>query len=154
MFTHEREGLLSRKVAYTMVCMDGWGRVITAVVDRRAELGWTQKELAGAAGVSERTVQNLEGGVRPQARNRHKIERALGWPNGEMRRIEAAEEPPPPPPPRLSEETKALMREELGPELAAQLIAHAEHLASGRLPPAARGGPAGESGSTARRSAG
>jgi transcriptional regulator with XRE-family HTH domain len=68
--------------------MDGWGHVIAAVVDRRAELGWTQKDLAAEAGVSERTIQNLEGGTRPQARTRHKIEHALGWASGEMRRIE------------------------------------------------------------------
>lgn len=32
------------------------------VVARRAELGLTQKELAQAAGVAERTVQNVEAG--------------------------------------------------------------------------------------------
>jgi transcriptional regulator with XRE-family HTH domain len=73
--------------------MDGWGHVIAAVVDRRAELGWTQKDLAAEAGVSERTIQNLEAGTRPQAKTRHRIERALGWGNGEMRRIEADAQP-------------------------------------------------------------
>ena len=76
--------------------MDGWGRVVAAVVDRRAELGWTQKGLAAQAKVSERTVQNLEAGARPQARNRHKIEQALGWPSGEMRRIEEGRDRSPP----------------------------------------------------------
>lgn len=68
--------------------MNGWGRVIAAVIDRRSELGWTQKQLAAEAGVSERTIQNLEGGKKPLPVIRGKIERALGWKPGEFRRIE------------------------------------------------------------------
>lgn len=60
----------------------------------------TQKDLAAAAGVAERTIQSLEAGSRPQARNRSKIERALGWPNGEMRRIEFDDGSRPPPVPK------------------------------------------------------
>jgi len=76
--------------------MDQWARVVAAVIDRRAELGWTQKRLAEEAGVGERTVQNLEGGKRPWPVNRVKIERALGWEPGEFRRIEEKDgyEPP------------------------------------------------------------
>jgi len=137
--------------------MDGWSRVIAAVVDRRAELGWTQKELATAAKVSERTIQNLEAGSRPQARNRSRIEAALGWDNGAMRRIEEEKvaDRSPPPPPRLSDATRQAMHEELGPELAARLIAEADHASSGRTSPAAGEGdhPQG-SGGRSRRSAG
>lgn len=68
--------------------MEAWDRVIAAVIDRRAELGLTQKQLAARAGVSERTVQNLEAGTRPQTLIRGKIEKALGWESGEFRRIE------------------------------------------------------------------
>jgi transcriptional regulator with XRE-family HTH domain len=76
-----------RDVAFNMVAMDDWGRVSGAVIDRRAELGLTQKGLALKAGVSERTVQNLEGGKRPQPLIRGKLEKALGWEPGEFRRI-------------------------------------------------------------------
>lgn len=77
-----------RAVAFMIRGMNGWDRVIAAVIDRRSEFGWTQKRLASEAGVAERTIQNLEGGKRPQPLIRGKIERALGWPQGEMRRIE------------------------------------------------------------------
>lgn len=72
--------------------MDGWGRVIAAVIDRRAELGWTQERLATEAGIGVRTVRNLESGRtrRIQAVVRVKIERALGWESGEFRRIESS----------------------------------------------------------------
>lgn len=70
-----------------MVAMDGWGRVSGAVIDRRSELGWTQKRLADEAGVAERTIQNLEAGKRPQPLIRTRIEKALGWEPGEFRRI-------------------------------------------------------------------
>jgi transcriptional regulator with XRE-family HTH domain len=80
-----------RDVALSMVAMEDWGRVSGAVIDRRAELGLTQKGLALKAGVSERTVQNLEGGRRPQPLIRGKLEKALGWEPGEFRRI--AEQP-------------------------------------------------------------
>jgi transcriptional regulator with XRE-family HTH domain len=69
--------------------VNGWDRVIAAAIARRSELGLTQKELAVKAGVAERTVQNLEAGKRPQPLIRGKIERALGWPSGEMERVAA-----------------------------------------------------------------
>ena len=129
--------------------MNGWDRVIAAVIDRRAELGWTQKQLAAEAGVGERTIQNLESGKKPLPVIRARIERALGWEPGEFRRIEAAGEKRP----ALSPELQERMRDEVGDEMAARLIAHAEHLASGRTS-SAEGGPPRESGSTGRRSAG
>lgn len=67
--------------------VNGWGRVVAAVVDRRGELGLTQKGLALKAGVGERTIQNLEAGKQPRSVIRSKIERALGWEPGEFRRI-------------------------------------------------------------------
>lgn len=57
------------------------------------------------------------------------------------------------PPPRLSDATRQMMREELGDELAAQLIAQADHMASGRAPAAGGGRPSGPA-RTDRRSAG
>jgi transcriptional regulator with XRE-family HTH domain len=74
--------------------VNGWERVIAVVIARRSELGLTQKELALRAGVAERTVQNLEGGKRPQPLIRGKIEKALGWPPGEMERIARTEPEP------------------------------------------------------------
>lgn len=73
--------------------MNGWARVPSAVIVKRSELGLTQRELAVKAGVAERTIQNLEAGKRPQPLIRGKIERALGWPSGEMDRIASAPEP-------------------------------------------------------------
>ena len=74
--------------------MTGWDRVTAAVVDRRSELGWTQKRLADEAGVAERTIQNLEAGKVPQPLKRAQIEKALGWKPGEFRRIAERDEEP------------------------------------------------------------
>lgn len=76
--------------------MDGWDRVAAAVVDRRSELGLTQKDLASKAAVAERTIQNLESGRRLQALVRARVERALGWEQGEFRRIAEAQREPDP----------------------------------------------------------
>lgn len=125
-------------------------RAARAVEARRGELGLTQQQLATMAGVDVKTVGSLESRGRwPIARTRAAIERAMGWPPGEMARI-ADEEPAPP---ALSEATQRLMREELGDEIASRLIAHAEHLASGQTP-AAGDGPARGSAARDRRSAG
>ncbi|MEW1895973.1 helix-turn-helix domain-containing protein [Streptomyces albidoflavus] len=61
-----------------------WTRLASAIEGRRREIGFTQVDLAEAAGVSESTVQNLESGV---ARRRlpsslPRIEIALGWETG------------------------------------------------------------------------
>jgi len=58
----------------------------------------TQQELADAADVDTKTIGNLERrGKWPIARTRARIEKALGWPPGEMERIasEESEQPPP-----------------------------------------------------------
>lgn len=90
--------------------MNDWDRVIAAVVIRRSELGLTQRDLAAKAGVAERTVQNLEAGTRPQPLIRGKIERALGWPTGEMERIAKA-----------PADTSDVLADEFGEENAARL---------------------------------
>lgn len=60
-------------------------RVARLVINRRGELGLTQQELADRAQVDIKTIYNLESGERwPQARNRFKIERALGWVAGSL----------------------------------------------------------------------
>jgi transcriptional regulator with XRE-family HTH domain len=71
--------------------VNGWDRVTAAVIDRRSELGWTQRRLADEAGVAERTIQNLEAGKVPQPLKRAQIEKALGWEPGEFRRIAGRE---------------------------------------------------------------
>lgn len=124
--------------------MDGWDRVAAAVEDRRSALDWTQRRLAEEAGVAERTVQNLEAGKRPQARIRGRIERALGWEPGELRRIaEGQPEPEPVIPKSLLRE---IMRtEDLTPGEREAVIAAIERTLRGEPPApqsgAARGGP-------------
>jgi transcriptional regulator with XRE-family HTH domain len=62
---------------------DGWAAVADAIAARVAELGITQKELAGRSGVSESTVRALLKNYRPRRRARHTLEdisTALGWP--------------------------------------------------------------------------
>lgn len=58
-----------------------------AFIARRGELGMTQEDVAGKAGVAVRTVQNFEYGVWPSPRTRARIERAVGWPAGEIHRL-------------------------------------------------------------------
>lgn len=99
--------------------MDNWGRVVAAVIDRRASMGWTQERLAKEAGVGLRTIQNLEAGKRPWPVNRSKIEVALGWENGEFRRIEEDGYEAP----VLRPETIRQLEEDLGKEEAATVVA-------------------------------
>jgi transcriptional regulator with XRE-family HTH domain len=62
--------------------------VTRLVVSRRGELGLTQEALAVAAGVSHRTVQNLEaGGTWPQPKTLAGIARALGLSADELREV-------------------------------------------------------------------
>jgi len=107
-----------------------------------------------AARVDLKTVNSFEARYSwPIARSRGRIEKALGWEPGALQRI--AEEEPDDVPAPMSEHLRRVMREELGDERAARLIAHDEHLASGRTPPAAPedAGPQ-ESARRGRRSAG
>lgn len=68
--------------------VDGRHRAARAAAARRGELGMTQQELAGAAGVDTKTIWSLETGGRwPIARTRARIEKALSWPQGELDRI-------------------------------------------------------------------
>lgn len=63
----------------------GQAAAARAVVARRAELGFTQADLADVAVVSPRSIRNLEAGRHwPQPATRNKIERALGWPTGRL----------------------------------------------------------------------
>lgn len=91
----------------------------------------TQQDLSTAAKVDLKTVNSFEArNSWPIARSRGRIEKALGWEPGALQRI--AEEEPDEPTPRLSETARRMVREELGDELAARVIAHADHLSSGR----------------------
>ena len=76
--------------------MDAHGRLRAgqATAARRGRMDLTQEELASKAGVSARTIGDLESGKRwPIARNRTRIELALEWPDGEIAR--KAQEPAP-----------------------------------------------------------
>lgn len=68
-------------------------RAARAVTARYGELGLTQQELADMAAVDIKTIGNLvKRGRWPIARTRTRIEKALGWPPGEMERIASEEE--------------------------------------------------------------
>jgi transcriptional regulator with XRE-family HTH domain len=123
--------------SYLMIhSMDGRQRAARAVAARRGEQGMTQQELADAAGVDSKTIYNLESGGRwPIARNRALIEKALGWPLGEMERVASAEpEPPDPLPPGLRDR----IRETLNPEQAARVEAAVEAALTGAPMPDVR----------------
>jgi transcriptional regulator with XRE-family HTH domain len=71
-------------------------RVAKYVVARRGSLGMTQEQLAERAGVTVKTVYNLESAGRwPQARTRGAIEKALGWRSGDLTRVGEGGEPVP-----------------------------------------------------------
>jgi transcriptional regulator with XRE-family HTH domain len=125
-----------------MGCVNDWGRVISAVIARRSDLGLTQRELAAKAAVAERTVQNLEAGKRPQPLIRGKIERALGWEAGEMERIAARKPEAPPQPPAISPSLLASIRKEFPDDPAAQqrVIDAVERTMRGEPPPGAQAG--------------
>lgn len=89
----------------------------------------SQEELALAVGASVRAVGDWENDRRKPRNRTGALEEVLGISLNE----EVADRSPPR---RLSEATKALMRDELGAEEANALIAHHEHLVSGRTPPA------------------
>lgn len=129
------------------------------VIETIALKGWTKAQLADRSGVSRPTVDNWRTNPKPpQARSVNAVADALGIPREHALRlagvIAGPSEAERSPPPALSEATKAMMREELGDELAARLIAHYEHLVSGRTPPAAEDDPARGSAGKGRRSAG
>jgi len=60
-----------------------------AFTARRGELSLTQEEVARRGKVSVRTVQNFEAGKWPHASSRARLERAVGWDNGEIARLVA-----------------------------------------------------------------
>lgn len=62
-------------------------RAAAAFIARRGELGLSQEELAKRADVAYRTVQNFEHGVWPNPVTRARLEKALGWPPGEIHRL-------------------------------------------------------------------
>jgi len=106
----------------------------------------SQQELAEAVGASLRAVGDWENDRRKPRNRTGALEEILGV---------SLDEDTGPPPPRLSDATRQAMREELGPELAARLIAEADHASSGRTSVAGGEGdrPLG-SGGRSRRSAG
>ena len=113
--------------------MKGRQRAAAAVAARRGELDMTQQQLSAAAGVDSKTIGNLESRGRwPIATTRARIEKALGWPSGEMERI-ASLEPAPAVPPGLADYIRN--RSGLPAEIREQAIAVLEDFLS--RPPAA-----------------
>ncbi|MBO2453992.1 helix-turn-helix transcriptional regulator [Actinomadura barringtoniae] len=83
-------------------------RVAKYVVARRGSMGLTQEQLAERAGVTVKTIYNLEAGERwPQARTRSAIEAALDWRPGDLVRIGEGLEPVP----SASEDMSLALRE-------------------------------------------
>ena len=64
----------------------GWALIGGAIVARRAELGWSQADLARAAAVSTATIRKIERGHEQDYRQdiRARIETAMGWPHGKI----------------------------------------------------------------------
>jgi DNA-binding XRE family transcriptional regulator len=69
-------------------------RVGQAVVERRLDLGLTQRELADKAGVSLNTAALLERGhTFPRRANARKLEEALEWPRGTLAELRRGGQP-------------------------------------------------------------
>lgn len=66
-----------------------WERLERAIRDARNAHGYSQEQLADAAGVGVTTIQNFEGRRRPVRwpRTLAHVEKALGWPAGRARAI-------------------------------------------------------------------
>ena len=60
-----------------------------AFTTRRGELDLTQEDVAARAGVSVRTVQGFEAGTWPNPATKARLEKAVGWPPGEIARLAA-----------------------------------------------------------------
>ena len=60
-----------------------------AFTTRRGELHLTQEDVAARAGVSVRTVQGFEAGTWPNPATKARLEKAVGWPPGEIARLAA-----------------------------------------------------------------
>lgn len=96
-----------------MLRMSGRQRAADAVDARMGDLDLNQQQLAEKAGVDTKTVGDLIRGTRwPIARTRARIERALGWPPGELQRIRSRENEGPQIPPDLQRKIDALSPEE------------------------------------------
>jgi transcriptional regulator with XRE-family HTH domain len=74
-----------------------WGRLGGALRESRERQGLTQDELAQQAGVSTKSVQDVEAGKVPKARMPYTlapIARVLGWPAGAVDSVLAGGDPP------------------------------------------------------------
>ena len=120
--------------------MNGRQRAARTVAARRGELGLTQQELADAAGVDSKTIYNLESRGRwPIARTRARMEKALGWPVGEMEHIAENGDDPEPDPDILPDGVRDdIRRGASSPEAAAHLELLFEAFARGEPLPVAK----------------
>lgn len=64
----------------------GVAALARAVIDRRAELGWTQRDLIAQSGVSKNVVQAIEGAEERSYRpaTKRALEDCLGWEHGSV----------------------------------------------------------------------
>lgn len=67
----------------------GQRAAVRAAIDRRAELGLTQEQLAARSGITSRTIGTFERGLSwPRARTLGQLERlGLNWPVGHLREL-------------------------------------------------------------------
>lgn len=100
----------------------GQRAAVGAAVARRGELGLTQKELAAAAGVSERTIGMFEAGRSwPRADTLAQIERlGLNWPVGHLTEYAARNSDQRPP--DVDQDIAAILSSNLHPDVKLRLI--------------------------------
>lgn len=77
-----------------MLCVaESWGRVASAVTQRRTLLGLSKRRCATLAGLSNTTWSNVENGERVEPLTRQSVARTLGWPDDALDRINGGEDP-------------------------------------------------------------
>jgi len=102
----------------------------TKIRRARERKRWSQRELAEHLGVNRKTVDNWENGRTQPASSIGALEDILGI------SLDDADEDSRSPPRELPADLQELMRQRVGEEMAAALIAHYGHLVSGRTAPA------------------
>jgi transcriptional regulator with XRE-family HTH domain len=88
-WANARQGPESLGILRNMAQTEGQRAAVRAAINRRAELGLTQEQLAARSGVTSRTIGSFERGVTwPRAKTMGQLERlGLNWPVGYLREL-------------------------------------------------------------------